>query len=347
MGGSSGRIGPPSPRLGSAARLSCASRASRDPGAPDPDARLGPVDCVPIWRNRHVIIEPRVRLPRGRGGLSLVVLAGLLVTALGVPIVTAAPSGIVDVQLLAMNDFHGNLEPPSGSSGRIGTTNAGGIEYLATHVATLEATNQNSLVVSAGDLIGASPLLSALFHDEPTIEAMNLLGLDVNAVGNHEFDEGVAELVRMQEGGCHPVDGCLDGDDFAGADFRFLAANVKWAKNGKTIFPAYKLFSFGGARIALVGIVTRTTPTIVTPSGVAGVVFQDEADAVNALLPELRKKGIETVVVLIHEGGFAGTEVNGCTGPSGAIVDIVTRTNAEVDLVLSGHTPQAYNCIID
>jgi len=294
-----------------------------------------------------VIIEPRVRLPRGRGGLSLVVLAGLLVTALGVPIVTAAPSGIVDVQLLAMNDFHGNLEPPSGSSGRIGTTNAGGIEYLATHVATLEATNPNSLVVSAGDLIGASPLLSALFHDEPTIEAMNLLGLDVNAVGNHEFDEGVAELIRMQEGGCHPVDGCLDGDDFAGADFRFLAANVKWAKNGKTIFPAYKLFSFGGARIALVGIVTRTTPTIVTPSGVAGVVFQDEADAVNALLPELRKKGIETVVVLIHEGGFAGTDVNGCSGPSGAIVDIVSRTDHEVDLFISGHTHQAYNCIID
>jgi len=294
-----------------------------------------------------VIMESRVRLPRARRGLPLVVLAGLLVTALGVPIVTAAPTGIVDVQLLAVNDFHGNLEPPSGSSGRIGTTNAGGIEYLATHVAALEATNPSSLVVSAGDLIGASPLLSALFHDEPTIEAMNVLGLDVNAVGNHEFDEGVAELIRMQEGGCHPVDGCLNGDDFAGADFRFLAANVKWAKNGKTIFPAYKQFSFGGARIALVGIVTRTTPTIVTPSGVAGVVFEDEADAVNALLPELEMKGIETVIVLIHEGGFAGTNVNGCTGPSGAIVDIVNRTDDEVDLFISGHTHQAYNCIID
>src|SRR5215213_340647 len=163
----------------------------------------------------------------------------------------AKPSGGVDVQLLAINDFHGNLEPPSGSSGRIVTgpvpgpsqtapnVNAGGVEYLATHIKTLEAANPNTLVVSAGDLIGASPLISALFHDEPSIEAMNALGLDLNAVGNHEFDEGIDELVRMQNGGCHPVDGCLDGDEFAGADFRFLAANVTWHKNGKTVFPPY------------------------------------------------------------------------------------------------------------
>ncbi|MEW5991227.1 MAG: bifunctional metallophosphatase/5'-nucleotidase [Chloroflexota bacterium] len=286
------------------------------------------------------------RLPGGRIGPVLLAVA-LGVATIGAPTAAAAPKGSVDVQLLGVNDFHGNLEPPSGSSGRIGTTNAGGIEYLATHVRALEATNPNTVVVSAGDLTGASPLLSALFHDEPTIEAMNLIGLDLNAVGNHEFDEGVAELIRMQEGGCHPVDGCLDGDDFAGADFRFLAANVKWAKNDKTIFPAYKLFSFAGARLAVVGVVTRTTPTIVTPSGVAGVVFEDEADAVNALVPELRQKGIQTIVVLIHEGGFAGSDYNGCTGPSGPIVDIVSRTDDEVDLFISGHTHQAYNCVID
>ena len=259
------------------------------------------------------------------------------------------PAGTVDVQLLSINDFHGNLEPPAGSSGRIGTIHAGGVEYLATHVRALEATNPNTVVVSAGDLIGASPLLSALFHDEPSIEAMNLIGLDFNAVGNHEFDEGAAELLRMQDGGCHPVDGCLDGDDFAGADFRFLAANVVREDNGKTLFPAYKIRSFAGAKVAFIGIVLEGTPTIVTPSGVAGLTFLDEADTVNALVPELKAKGVESIVVLIHEGGaqVAPAPYNGCVGISGAIVDIVNRFNPEVDAVLSGHTHNAYNCTIN
>ena len=167
-------------------------------------------------------------------------------------------------------------------------------------------------MLSVGDLIGASPLLSALFHDEPTIEAMNLIGLDVNGVGNHEFHEGVDELIRMQEGGCHPVDGCIDGDGFAGANFRFLAANVTWKRNGKPIFPAYKMFSFAGARMAVVGIVTGTTPSIVLASGIQAVDFHDEADTVNALIPELQKKGIDTIVVLIREGGFPTGGYNEC-----------------------------------
>jgi 5'-nucleotidase len=257
----------------------------------------------------------------------------------------AAPtSPLVDVQLLAVNDFHGNLDPPSGSSGRIGSIDAGGVEYLATHIAQLEATNPNTLVVSAGDLIGASPLLSALFHDEPTIEAMNLLGLDFNAVGNHEFDEGAAELLRMQNGGCHPTDGCLDGDGFAGADFQFLAANVVRKDNGKTLFPAYKIRSFGGAKLAFIGIVLEGTPTIVTPSGVAGLEFKDEAETVNALIPQLKAKGVNAISVLIHEGGVQSGTFNGCVGISGAIVDIVNRFDPAVDVVVSGHTHQAYNC---
>ena len=259
----------------------------------------------------------------------------------------AAPSGTVNVQILALNDFHGNLEPPAGSSGRIGTINAGGVEYLATHIKQLRATNPNTVVVSAGDMIGASPLISALFHDEPTIEAFNLIGLDYNAVGNHEFDEGAAELVRMQEGGCHPVDGCQDGDPFNGASFRYLSANVVRDKNGKTLFPAYKIRSFAGAKIAFIGMTLEGTPTIVTPSGVAGLTFLDEADTVNALIPELRKKGVETIVVLIHEGGFPTGGYNECPGISGPVVDIVNRTDDEVDLFITGHTHQAYNCVID
>jgi 5'-nucleotidase len=258
---------------------------------------------------------------------------------------TAAPtSPLVDVQLLAINDFHGNLDPPAGSSGRIGSIDAGGVEYLATHIAQLEATNPNTLVVSAGDLIGASPLLSALFHDEPTIEAMNLLGLDFNAVGNHEFDEGAAELLRMQTGGCHPTDGCLDGDGFAGADFQFLAANVVRKDNGKTLFPAYKIRSVGGAKLAIIGVVLEGTPTIVTPSGVAGLEFKDEAETVNALIPQLKAKGVNAITVLIHEGGVQSGTFNGCVGISGAIVDIVNRFDPAVDAVISGHTHQAYNC---
>ena len=275
----------------------------------------------------------------------LVVLVLLLSTA--VVSVGAKPSGTVDVQILAVNDFHGNLEPPSGSSGRIGTVNAGGAEYLATHIANLRATNPNTVVVSAGDMIGASPLLSALFHDEPTIETFNQIGLDFNAVGNHEFDEGVYELIRMQEGGCHPVDGCLDGDDFGGANFRYLSANVTWKKNGKTVFPAYKIRAFKGVQIAFIGMTLEGTPTIVTPSGISMLDFHDEADTVNALIPELKQKGIEAIVVIIHEGGFPTGTYNACPGISGPIVDIVNRTDDEVDLFITGHTHQAYNCVID
>lgn len=256
----------------------------------------------------------------------------------------------VSVQILAVNDFHGNLEVVPGSGGRVGTVNAGGAEYLATHIANLRALNPNTVVVSAGDLIGASPLLSALFHDEPTIEAFNQMGLDFNAVGNHEFDEGWAELVRMQEGGCHPVDGCQDGDDFAGADFRFLAANVVRADNGKTIFPAYKTKSFNGVHIAFIGMTLEGTPTIVTPAGVAGLQFLDEAQTVNDLIPELKQKGIETIVVLIHEGAVQNpisSSYNGCVGISGPVVDIVNAFDDEVDVVISGHTHQPYNCVID
>ena len=270
-------------------------------------------------------------------------LASLLVIAL-----SAAPQTVA-VQILALNDFHGNLEPPAGAAGRIGTIDAGGVEYLATHIETLRAANPNSVVVSAGDLIGASPLVSGLFHDEPTIEAFNLIGLDFNAVGEHEFDGGVAELIRMQEGGCHPVDGCSGDGVFAGADFRFLSANVVRQKNGKALFPPYKLRAFGGVRVAFIGVTLEGTPSITSPSKLAGLAFRDEADTVNALVPELRKQGVRTIVVLAHEGGVQSsfTDHNGCTGLSGPIVDIVDRLDDEVDIVVTGHTHQAYNCVVD
>jgi len=267
----------------------------------------------------------------------------------------------VEVQVLAINDFHGNLEPPAGSGGRVGPSSgpnvtAGGAEYLATHIKNLEATNANSVVVSAGDLIGASPLLSGLFHDEPTIEAMNLIGLDINAVGNHEFDEGTTELLRMQNGGCHPIDGCQDGTGFAGASFQFLAANVVNHASGQPLFAPYTIKNFNGAKVAFIGMTLQGTPNIVSPSGVAGFDFEDEADTANALIPELRAEGVGAFVILLHEGATpAGTvtptSINQCgagnAGISGAVLDIMNRLDPEFDLVLSGHTHQPYSCVVN
>lgn len=254
----------------------------------------------------------------------------------------------VEVQILALNDFHGNLLPPGGSGGRVGTTLAGGAAFLATHIENLEATNANSIVVSAGDLIGASPILSALFHDEPTIEAMNQIGLDLNAVGNHEFDEGATELLRMANGGCHPTDGCQDGTPFGGADFDFLAANVVNTASGETLFAPYAIRNFNGAKVAFIGMTLEGTPLIVSAAGIQGLEYRDEADTVNALVPELREQGVEAIVVLVHEGGSpTALNINGCAGVSGPIVDVVNRLDPEVDLVVSGHTHQPYNCVFN
>jgi 5'-nucleotidase len=262
------------------------------------------------------------------------------------------PKPPAEVQLLGLNDFHGNLLPPTGSSGLITGVPAGGAEFLAEHIRRLEAgRRKSSLLVSAGDLIGASPLLSALFHDEPTIEAMNEMGLDLNAVGNHEFDEGVTELQRMQEGGCHaeaPERSCVFGE-FEGADFRFLAANVVRESNGKPLFAPYKVKKIDGAKIGFIGMTLEGTPDIVSAAGIAGWDFLDEAETANRYAQELRwRHGVKAVVVLLHEGGtptpFAGINACNVTQP---IQDIVERTDEEVDLFITGHTHQPYVCQID
>ncbi len=263
--------------------------------------------------------------------------------------------GEVSVQLLAFNDFHGNLRPPSGSSGRIQTgpnalvdrVDAGGVEFMATHMQLLAAQNPNTLVVAAGDVIGATPLLSALFHDEPTIESMNLLGLDIASVGNHEFDEGPEELLRMQLGGCHPVDGCADGDGFAGAAYNYLAANVIESDSQEPLLPPYEIRRFGNASIAFIGMTLEGTPLVTTPSGVAGLEFRDEAETVNALVPELRELGVEAIVVLLHEGGAQTGLFNECTGISGPLFQIVQNFDDAVDVVVAGHTNAAHICDIE
>jgi 5'-nucleotidase len=261
----------------------------------------------------------------------------------------------VDVRILAINDFHGNLRPPTGGiritdpddrTKKIAVP-AGGAEYMATLVKQLRGGQANTIFVAAGDLIGASPLLSALFHDEPTIESLSMMGLAVASVGNHEFDEGKDELLRMQNGGCHPVDTCRGPHPFEGAKFHYLAASTVDTKTGKTVFPPYEIHSFDGIPIAFIGLTLKGTAGIISPSAAAGLEFRDEAETVNALVPELKARGVEAIVVLIHEGGWPTGDYNECPGISGPIVDIVKKLDPAVDVVISGHTHQAYVCEID
>jgi 5'-nucleotidase len=283
----------------------------------------------------------------------------LVLIALPVAVLAAAVAAwqgrapaIVTVQLLAINDFHGNLEPPSGPNGLIGRTPAGGAEYLATHLRNHIARNPNSIIVAAGDLIGASPLVSALFHDEPAIESLNAMNLGVASVGNHEFDRGQDELRRMQNGGCHPSDGCQDGDGFAGAAFQYLSANVvEQAGAGQKptlLFPATAIRTIGDVKIGFIGETLRNTPRIVTPTGVRGLTFLDEAATANAYAAELKQQGVSAIVLLIHEGGeqSGNADPNGCNGFGGPITRIAEKLSPDIKVVISGHTHQFYNCTI-
>jgi 5'-nucleotidase len=267
----------------------------------------------------------------------------------------AETATVVELRILAINDFHGNLRPPPGGirisdpddKSRKIVVAAGGAEHMATLVKQLRAGKANTVFVAAGDLIGASPFLSAMFHDEPTIEALSMMGLELAAVGNHEFDEGKDELLRMQNGGCHPIDKCQGPHPFLGAKFRYLAASTIEKAGGKTIFPPYEIKAFAGIPVAFIGLTLKGTPNIVSPPGVAGLEFRDEAETVNALVPELRARGVEAIVVLIHEGGFPTGDYNECPGISGPIVELVKKFDKAVDVVVSGHTHQAYSCEID
>jgi 5'-nucleotidase len=282
-------------------------------------------------------------------------LLALLATAASPAIAETAAPTPVDLRILAINDFHGYLRPPPGGirisdpndSSKKVMVSAGGSETMANAVRSLREGHKNTIFVAAGDLIGASPFLSAMFHDEPTIESLSMMGLEISSVGNHEFDEGKDELLRMQNGGCHPTDHCQGPHPFAGAKFHYLAASTFVKDTGKTLFPPYEIREFDGVPVAFIGLTLKGTPEIISPASSAGLDFRDEADTVNALVPELKAKGVEAIVVLIHEGGFPTGDYNECPGISGPIVDIVKKFDHAVDIVISGHTHQAYVCEID
>jgi 5'-nucleotidase len=310
-------------------------------------------------------------------------------TVVGLPTAASAAPKDVTVQLLAMNDFHGRITETTGSDSQLLTapgpdgaygsaddvkTVVGGSANVATTVKTLQASFDDttkgphtSLFVGAGDLVSASPFESSVFKDEPTIEVLNAMGLDASSVGNHEFDRGTQELRRISaatdgtytddvtecEGITVGVDGCFgtDGHEFEGADFPYLAANVLSKETGEPMLPPYQVFTTpANQKVAMIGVVTKTTPSIVAPTGIADVQFIDEAEAVNTWVPRLQAMGIQAIGVLIHEGGTAGNAApptpayDGCAGLTGPILDINQRIDPAVDLIVSAHTHQAYNC---
>jgi 5'-nucleotidase len=260
----------------------------------------------------------------------------------------------VEIQVLGINDFHGHMD--ASGSGTISRTGdpaarvpAGGAEYLATNLRLLRHRNPNTVVVGAGDLVGGSPLESSLFHDEPAIELMNKVGLWATAVGNHEFDEGLSELRRLQHGGCHPKDGCPDGTPYRGTRFRYLSANAVDRHTGRQLFRGYAIRRIAGVKIGFIGITTKDTPQFLTPSRAAGLRFRDEALAANRAARALKRRGVRAIVALVHEGAFSvrpDVSPNGCPGLSGRFLDILKRTTRDVDVFLTAHTHAAYNCVV-
>lgn len=264
----------------------------------------------------------------------------------------------VDVRIIGFNDFHGHLDPPKAATETINASGekirvpSGGVAYLASAVDSLKAGQTNTVVVAAGDLIGASPLSSSLFLDEPSVMAMNMVGLEFNAVGNHEFDRGTAELLRIQSGGCEKhtaAEPCRVDRPFVGAKFRQLAANTI-KENGQTLFPAFALKTFGKGRnsvsVGFIGMTLRGTANLVSAGRIKGIRFADEADTANALVPKLKAAGADVIVVLIHEGVSNSGDINNpkCDGVAGSLTAILDRLDPAIDVVVSGHTHQAYVC---
>ncbi len=273
----------------------------------------------------------------------------LALVILLVPSAAAAPPDTITVQILALNDFHGALDPSLSKPNADDKSTwyyTGGAEYLAKFVNDYAAKNPNTFKVSVGDMVGASPLLSALYHDEPTVMAFNQMGFDFNVTGNHEFDEGWQELVRLQDGGCHPKDDCYIGvPAFTGASFRYLAANVIRLDEGQTLFPAFEVREFDGVKVAFIGVALESTAGIVVPSGVVDLEFNPQVAKINRYVKYLKDtQGIKAFVVLLHDGAGPATSPDTCNLKDPFFANVVMNLDPEVDALITGHSHNAYNC---
>ena len=266
------------------------------------------------------------------------------------------PQAPIEVNLVGFNDFHGFLEPSKFTytvDGKTVSVQAGGIDAVAAHVAAWRKEDPQLIVAGAGDLVSASPAISAFWADEPTVNALNMMGLDVSSVGNHEFDMGRVELLRHQFGGCTPTarpdKACKLAPDFKGARWTYLASNVIDRATGKPVLPAYRIIESKGVKIGFVGAVIKDTPQLVLASGIEGLEFGDEAKAINRAIPELKKLGATVFVVLIHEGGATVEPFDkpDCTQLKGPITDIVKALDPAVRLIITGHTHKGYLCQVD
>jgi 5'-nucleotidase len=289
-----------------------------------------------------------------RAGMTALTLASILAgCATGPGPVARAP---VELNLVAFNDFHGNLEAskytwaPDG--GQKETIQAGGIDILGGALAAFRREDKDLLFVAAGDLIGASPALSSMWADEPSLAAMDRMGLAASALGNHEFDQGRKELLRQQHGGCdspRPDKACQFDKQYKGAGFTYLATNVVDAASGANLVPGWRVVDVKGVKVGLIGAVLQDVPSVAVASAIKGLRFLDEADSINKVLPAMRAQGAQVFVVLIHEGGHTGDaydKVN-CDGLEGPIVDIVKKLDPAIRLVLTGHSHKGYLCKVD
>jgi 5'-nucleotidase len=263
----------------------------------------------------------------------------------------------IDIHLVALNDFHGNLEASkytytSAATGQKQTLQAGGIDTLGAALQAWRREDKDLLFVAAGDLVGASPALSSMWADEPSIEALNLLGLAASSLGNHEFDPGRTELLRQQNGGCdspRPAKACKLAPGFKGASYTYLAANVIDSATGKTVVPAWRIVDVKGVKVGLVGAVLKDLASVTVPSAIAGLSTIGEVEAINAAIPQMRAQGAQVFVVLIHEGGHTAEapEKTDCDKLKGPIVDIAKQLDPAVRLVITGHSHTGYLCKVD
>jgi 5'-nucleotidase len=270
------------------------------------------------------------------------------------------PADPVTVTVVGLNDFHGNLEASNFSGVMVPDPKdptkqirllAGGIEAIGGYLNQERAKNPNLIFVGAGDVIGASPITSSLLRDEPTTLALSKLGMKFSSLGNHEFDQGLKELLRMQNGGCDSNDAakaCKFENPYPGADFQWLGANVVDKASGQPVFKPYAVQEIGGAKIGFIGAVLQGTPSIVSPEGIKTLDFLDEASSINKYVPELKRMNVDAIVVLIHQGGVAKDDfaAPACGSLTGPIVDIVNKLDPSIKAVVSGHTHQGYNCMV-